>query len=105
MSVSHSTAPQIGAIKAPADSALDIEDFIRLYYGEVDVDDFVNLYNTRKDLQRIANRNSLRKDEYPPIESGSSKGPSGRIRKLRPRAATYQDDDVSYVNSRYTQRS
>ena len=77
--------------------AIDIEDFIRLYYGEVGVDDFVGLYKGREDLKRVASRIASATDIGIQTRSNSLDAVPALPPQARNRAMTLQDDDVRLI--------
>ena len=80
---------------ASANDPIDIEDFIRLYYGEVEVDDFIELYKHRQDLKRVASRIASPTDVGFQSRSSSFDAVPALPFQSRSRAMTLQDDDVS----------
>lgn len=87
--------------RASTSDAIDIEDFIRLYYGEVGVDDFVELYKGRQDLKRVASRIASATDIGIQTRSSSLDAVPALPSQARNRAMTLQDDDVRPIpNSR-----
>ena len=80
--------------RASTSDAIDIEDFIRLYYGEVGVDDFVELYKGRQDLERVASRIASATDVGIQTRSSSLDAVPALASQARNRAMTLQDDDV-----------
>lgn len=83
---------------ASKDGAIDIEDFIRLYYGEVGVDDFIELYNGRQDLKRVAYRVAPATSSGRQTRSSSFDTVPALAGEVRNRAMTYRDDDVRPIN-------
>jgi hypothetical protein len=80
---------------ASRDGAIDIEDFIRLYYGEVEVDDFIELYNGRQDLKQVTSRVASAVDSGLQTRSSSFDSVPALASQARNRALTHRDDDVS----------
>jgi hypothetical protein len=74
--------------------AIDIKDFIRLYYGEVGVGDFIELYNGRQDLKRAASRITSAANSSIQNRSHSFDALPELASQARNRTMTYQDDDV-----------
>lgn len=96
MSALYSPLQPAGEQSSGQDAALDTEEFIRRYYGQVNIEHFLSLYNGRKDLQRLnarpasAYRGSVITDEKV-MESIPT-----AVRKTRPKeVSTFHDDDVS----------
>jgi hypothetical protein len=97
MSTTCSSRHRANEEHASRDSAIDIEDFIRLYYGEVGVDDFIELYNGRQDLKRVASRLTSATDIGTRTRSSSFDVAPKLASQARSRAMTYQEDDVSPI--------
>lgn len=97
MSTTCSSRCRANEEHASRDSAIDIEDFIRLYYGEVGVDDFIGLYNGRQDLKRVASRLTSATDIGTQTRSSSFDVAPKLASQARNRAMTYQEDDVSPI--------
>lgn len=95
MSTTCSSRRRANEEHASRDSAIDIEDFIRLYYGEVGVDDFIELYNGRQDLMRVASRLTSATDIGTQTRSSSFDVAPKSAFQARSRAMTYQENDVS----------
>jgi hypothetical protein len=87
-----------GEEHASPNGAIDIEDFIRLYYGEVGVDDFIELYNGRQDLKRVASRLASAADSGIQTRSSSFDAVPALAFQARNRALTYQDDDYYHLS-------
>jgi hypothetical protein len=74
--------------------AVDIEDFIQLYYGEVGEDDFIELYNGRQDLKQAASRVTSATNNGIKTRSNSFHVAPALAPQARNQVMTYQDDDV-----------
>ena len=74
--------------------AIDIEDFIQLYYGEVGVDDFIELYNGRQDLKQAASRVTSATNNGIKTRSNSFGAVPALASQARNPVMAYQDDDV-----------
>jgi hypothetical protein len=74
--------------------AIDIEDFIRLYYGEVGVDDFIELYNGQQDLKQAASRVTSAANSGIKTRSNSFDAVPALASQTRNWVTADQDDDV-----------
>lgn len=54
MSIVHALPRRTSEENASREGVINIEDFIRLYYGEVEVEDVIQLYGGQLDLNRVA---------------------------------------------------
>ena len=95
MSTLCTSSRRTNEVHASTNDAINIEDFIRLYYGEVGVDEFIELYNGRQDLKRVASRLVSAADVGNQTRSSSFDAVPALASQARNRALMYQDDDVS----------